>query len=110
MAIALVDGMSEPWQPDQYHDTYREDVLALVKKKVKARQTRTITPPAATAPATPSSNVVDLVALLQQSLGKRPNPALLAQDDGDGDDHSAPAKTAAAAKVKKPAARRKAAA
>jgi DNA end-binding protein Ku len=71
MAMALVDGMSEAWTPAQYHDSYREDVLALVDKKVKARQTRTITAPDTTARPAPSSNVVDLVALLQQSLGKK---------------------------------------
>lgn len=72
MALSLVEGMSEAWQPQQYHDSYREDVLALVKKKIKAKQTKTITAPAADSeePA-PASNVVDLVALLQQSLGKK---------------------------------------
>jgi DNA end-binding protein Ku len=70
MAASLVDGMSEPWQPDQYRDTYRDDVLALVQKKVKARQTKTITAPGPEEPAdTETSNVIDLVALLQQSLG-----------------------------------------
>ncbi|MBB5368812.1 MULTISPECIES: Ku protein [unclassified Janthinobacterium] len=71
MALSLVEGMSETWQPGQYHDSYREDVLALVKKKIKAKQTKTITAPEADneEPA-PASNVVDLVALLQQSLGK----------------------------------------
>ena len=34
--------MSETWKPGQCHDSYREDVLALVKK---AKQTRTISPP-----------------------------------------------------------------
>jgi len=72
MALSLVEGMSEAWQPEQYHDSYREDVLALVKKKIKAKQTKTITAPEADSeePA-PASNVVDLVALLQQSLGKK---------------------------------------
>ena len=46
MALSLVEGMSETWEPTQYHDSYREDVLALVKKKIKAKQTKTITPPA----------------------------------------------------------------
>ena len=46
MALSLVEGMSETWEPAQYHDSYREDVLALVKKKIKAKQTKTITPPA----------------------------------------------------------------
>jgi DNA end-binding protein Ku len=71
MALSLVEGMSETWQPEQYHDSYREDVLALVKKKIKAKQTKTITPPAPEAEEERSSNVIDLVALLQQSLGKK---------------------------------------
>jgi len=71
MALSLVEGMSEPWEPAQYHDSYREDVLALVKKKIKARQTKTITPPAPEPEEEQDSNVIDLVALLQQSLGKK---------------------------------------
>jgi DNA end-binding protein Ku len=72
MALSLVEGMSEAWKPEQYKDTYKDDVLALVKKKVKAGQTKTITAPEPEAKAAKSSNVVDLVALLQDSLGKKP--------------------------------------
>lgn len=71
MALSLVEGMSEAWKPEQYHDSYREDVLALVKRKIKAKQTKTITPPAPEPEEERSSNVIDLVALLQQSLGKK---------------------------------------
>ncbi|WP_338679152.1 Ku protein [Janthinobacterium sp. TB1-E2] len=71
MALSLVEGMSEQWEPRQYHDSYREDVLALVKKKIKAKQTKTITPPAPEPEEEQGSNVIDLVALLQQSLGKK---------------------------------------
>ncbi|PHV14073.1 Ku protein [Janthinobacterium sp. BJB303] len=70
MALSLVEGMSEAWEPEQYHDSYREDVLALVKKKIKARQTKTITAAAPAPEEECGSNVIDLVALLQQSLGK----------------------------------------
>jgi len=76
MALSLVEGMSEAWQPGQYRDTYRDDVLALVKKKIKAKQTKTITAPEPETDDKPeSSNVIDLVALLQQSLGKKAPPA-----------------------------------
>ncbi|WP_402718709.1 Ku protein [Janthinobacterium rivuli] len=97
MALSLVEGMSEAWEPGQYHDSYREDVLALVKKKIKAKQTKTITPPAPEPAEEQDSNVIDLVALLQQSLGKKAPAA-------------APRKRAAASTARKPApARRKAA-
>ncbi|OEZ91228.1 hypothetical protein JAB9_49440 [Janthinobacterium sp. HH107] len=75
MALSLVEGMSEAWEPEQYHDSYREDVLALVKKKIKAKQTKTITPPAPEPEEEHASNVIDLVALLQQSLGKKASAA-----------------------------------
>jgi DNA end-binding protein Ku len=99
MALSLVEGMSEAWKPEQYHDTYKDDVLALVKKKVKAGQTKTITAAEPEAKAPKSSNVVDLVALLQDSLGKRPGKTAA----------KTPAKTASAT-VRKPAAARKPAA
>ena len=91
MAMSLVEGMSDTWQAAQYHDSYRADVLALVKKKIKAKQTRTITPPAPEAEEERSDNVIDLVALLQQSLGKRA-PAAPPRKRASG---AAPRKTAA---------------
>ena len=112
MAMALVEGMSEDWKPEQYHDSYREDVLALVEKKVKAKQTKTITMPDKEKPSTSSGNVIDLVSLLQQSLGKKPaakgkTKAANDEDEEDEEDEvpakpapkrKAPAKTTAAAK------------
>ncbi len=84
MAKALVEGMSEKWKPQQYHDTYREDVMALIKKKVKANQTKTITKPEPEKQKPAKSNVIDLVSLLQASLGKK--PAAASADDDDDDD------------------------
>jgi len=124
MALSLVEGMSEEWKPEQYHDTYKDDVLALVKKKVKAGQTKTITAAEPEAKAPKSSNVVDLVALLQSSLGKRPGKAAAkpaAADEVDDDKPAAkpaaksaakpkPKAGTAAAPARKPAARKPAAA
>ena len=71
MALTLVDGMSEQWDPSQYHDAYRNDVLAMIDQKVKAHQTKTITPPQQDAPAAGSAKIVDLMALLKQSLAAK---------------------------------------
>jgi DNA end-binding protein Ku len=96
MAMALVEGMSEEWKPEQYHDTYREDVIALVEKKVKAKETKTITMPGKEEARPRSSNVVDLVALLQQSIGKKPGKAaaapVSAEPDEDDDEPPPPRK------------------
>jgi len=86
MAMALVEGMSEDWKPDQYHDTYREDVMALVEKKVKAKQTKTITMPGKEKTHETAGNVIDLVSLLQQSLGKKPAGKSKAANDEDEDE------------------------
>jgi DNA end-binding protein Ku len=91
MAKALVEGMSEKWKPQQYHDTYREDIMALIKKKIAANQTKTITEPEPEEDKPAKSNVIDLVALLQASLGKK--PAKAAADDDDGDDDPPPRKS-----------------
>ncbi|MEO7497913.1 MAG: Ku protein [Massilia sp.] len=85
MAMALVEGMSEEWKPDQYHDTYREDILALVEKKIKAKETKTITMSGPEKERAKSSNVIDLVSLLQQSIGKKPGKAAPAEEDDDED-------------------------
>lgn len=121
MALSLVEGMSEQWKPEQYHDTYKDDVLALVKKKVKAGQTKTITAAEPEDKPAKASNVVDLVALLQDSLGKRPAKAGAKAKGGDSEEKApAPRRKATAAKktpaaaaraksAAKPAASRKAA-
>ena len=128
MAMALVEGMSEEWKPEQYHDTYRKDVMTLVEKKVEAKQTKTITMPGKEKSPASSSNVIDLVALLQQSLGKKPAAKSTAANDDDdaGEAESeetdakpapkrkpaskaAPAKTSKAAPAKAAPARRKSA-
>jgi DNA end-binding protein Ku len=83
MAKALVEGMSEKWKPQQYHDTYREDVLALIKKKVAANQTKTLTEPEPEEEKPAKTNVIDLVSLLQASLGKKPAQAAADDDDDD---------------------------
>ncbi len=68
MALALVEGMAAPWRPQQYHDTYRDDLMALVDEKVKAGKTHTITRPSHAEREPGADNVIDLVELLQRSL------------------------------------------
>ncbi len=113
MAMALVEGMSEEWKPEQYHDSYREDVMALVEKKIKAKETKTITMPGKEKAPASAGNVIDLVALLQQSLGKKPaGKTKAANDDDEEEDKPAPKRKApakaAATKAKAPVKRKSA--
>jgi DNA end-binding protein Ku len=76
MALKLVEEMSDAWHPEAFHDTYREDLMARIQQKVKENRQHEITAPARTAEKAPRADVIDLVQLLEQSLGrKRPTAA-----------------------------------
>ncbi|RQT07333.1 Ku protein [Burkholderia contaminans] len=67
MAKKLIDDMSGSWTPDEYHDTFRDDILELVERKVRAGRVEEIEDrPAQTART--ATNVVDLTELLKRSL------------------------------------------
>ncbi|HEV8129561.1 MAG TPA: Ku protein [Candidatus Eisenbacteria bacterium] len=69
MAEQLIDGMTGRWDPDKFKDEYRDDIMALVRKKVRSNQTHTILEPEpGEKPAAPRKEVVDLMPLLKRSL------------------------------------------
>ncbi len=65
MAQTLIESMSVPWEPEKYKDEYREAVMELIESK--ARDEEIATPPA---PKARTTNVVDLVKVLQDSLNR----------------------------------------
>lgn len=65
MAIELIEGMSSSWNPSQYNDTYMDDVLRLIDKKVNQGEVQEIEE--AQGP-TPTGAVLDLLPLLQKSI------------------------------------------
>ncbi|MCB5186756.1 Ku protein [Methylobacillus caricis] len=71
MALSLVKDMSEAWDPSQYEDNFKKDILTLVKKKVKAKQTHVLTEPDEEPVETKTTNVVDLMQLLKASIGDK---------------------------------------
>ncbi len=111
MALTLVDSMSTDWNPDEFHDTYRDDVMAMIRQKIKKNQTHEVAEPGdAPAARRSGSNVVDLMALLKKSLdgkGGKPDAGADGKTAGksalkaaDGASHKrAPAKKAAAKTV-----------
>ena len=67
MAEQLVDAMAGDWQPDLFHDEFREKLMALVEEKARAGGLRTVAPlPGEDVPA--SAEVIDLTELLRRSL------------------------------------------
>jgi DNA end-binding protein Ku len=70
MAQRLVADMTEQWDPDQYHDTFKDNVMALVERKLKDGKLEAV---AAEPEAEDSgADVIDLTELLRRSLsGKK---------------------------------------
>lgn len=71
LALRLIEDMEEKWEPGQYKDTYREDLLKRIEEKVKAGQTEELTAPAKEKAAA-GAEVIDLMALLRKSVAGKP--------------------------------------
>jgi DNA end-binding protein Ku len=68
MAERLVDEMTEDWEPEKYHDEYRDELLAFIKKRGRAGQL-TSAPETEEKPAKRKrAEVIDIAGLLQRSL------------------------------------------
>jgi DNA end-binding protein Ku len=109
MAASLIDTMTEDFDPDQYHDDYREALEALIQAKIEGNDL--VRPAGVIAP--PASQPADLTEILRASVAalksERDKPGGTGTSDGsaepDGEAASggrarsrARAKTGAAAK------------
>lgn len=88
MARKLIDDMSNTWDPADYHDTFHDEILALIDRKVREGKTNEVEPVEAPAPQRRSADIVDLSELLKRSLGRRrsgeaANDGARHNDDGD---------------------------
>ena len=91
MAKKLVDEMTEQWKPERYRDTYHEDLMKLIDKRIKAGETEVITEPEADdAEAKPAKGeVIDLMALLKRSVqAKGQSPSRMKSSSKKQEQHS----------------------
>jgi DNA end-binding protein Ku len=100
MARQLVASLEADFEPDKYHDSYREELLSLIDKKAAGEEI--VERPAAEEPG----KVLDLMAALEASLARSK-----AAGGGDAEVAAAPARRAPAKKAvaKKTPAKKKAA-
>lgn len=89
MAKALVEQMTEKWDPTRYTDDYTSALMKMIKEKIEHGD-RAAPPPTK---ARRQTNVIDLAAVLQQSLNEA----------GGGTRKKTAAKTGARKKTKKAA-------
>ena len=67
MAKTLISQMTQQWKPEKYTDDYKSALMNLIEKKIKSGGR---SPKGSKTKTTPPSNVIDLMALLQDSLGE----------------------------------------
>ncbi|PQV50857.1 Ku protein [Paraburkholderia sp. BL21I4N1] len=115
MAKKLIEDMSDAWDPSNYHDTFHDDIMALVDRKIRAGKTEEITEVETPRESRRSADILDLSDLLKRSLGRgKGKPPTggrrrAADDEDDDADDDADAEVSAPAR-KKPRATRGAAA
>lgn len=93
MAESLVESMAGDFEPDEYHDDYREALLALIDSKLEGGEGIAV-PAAAEAPDT--GQVVDLMAALRESVAR----SQAARGGGTGPTPDAAAQTAGTASAR----------
>ena len=104
MAKQLIDSMSGKWEPEGYHDEFRERLQAIIKKRIKSKGNLAKVVDEAPEHEEAATNVVDFMSLLQKSLdSKKRTPA----SKGEAKTKKPAKKSAAKAPAKK-AAKRKA--
>lgn len=68
-AKVLVDEMSAKWNPDQYENTYQDELLKYIKKKIKSGDVKKVSEEEGKDKIKKiDTNVIDLMPFLQQSL------------------------------------------
>jgi DNA end-binding protein Ku len=66
LARSLIEQLSSDWDPEQYKDDYRENLMRVIRSKMKGT-----TPRLKSSDAEAPDNVVDLMARLRESLAQR---------------------------------------
>jgi DNA end-binding protein Ku len=99
MAAQLIESLAADFEPDKFHDTYREAVLELIEKKASGEEI--IAPAAEEEPA----KVVDLMAALEASVAaakdaRKRHPTGRDGDGAEADGEAAAPKRARATKKK----------
>jgi DNA end-binding protein Ku len=92
LAKSLIDNLAEDFQPEKYHDTYRDNLMKMIEAKIEGRKV-VETPAAHVAP------VIDIMEALKKSLAEKKKPPKVATAAaGTEEEQEAVAEEAPAAK------------
>lgn len=102
MAEMLIDGMTAEWDPSKYKDTYRDDLMALIEKKIESGQTEVLDETPVETDDEEPRGVIDIMALLKKSVEATKAGGKAKDADEDEEDDEAPAAKKSAKGTKKP--------
>jgi len=88
--------MTSEWDPEKYTDSYRDDLMALIRKKIESGQTEVLDETPVEEP-TPRGDVIDIMALLKKSVEATQRGRIAADtasNASDDEDEEAPEKPA----------------
>lgn len=68
LAKTLVENLAAEWDPDKYRDDYQENLMRVIKAKIKGKEAKLVTDERPR-----DSNVIDLMERLRASLGQSGN-------------------------------------
>jgi DNA end-binding protein Ku len=71
MAEKLVEGMVGHFEPEKYHDEYRDDLLGLIETRAKAGELNQVVEHAPKSKPRKTAQVIDLMELLQKSVSSK---------------------------------------
>lgn len=111
MGKQLIEDMSTSWQADLFTDSFKEQIMGLVKEKIDAGETESVSEPEVMEQPSSGAKILDLTELLRRSLGPGANRKGAAAGKSGADKKKAPSKAAASKKThSKPASAKSAAA
>jgi DNA end-binding protein Ku len=68
MAEQLVTEMSSKWDPDEFRDSFKDEIMKLVEQKAEKGEIQTVVRPEEAEEARTGAQILDLTELLQRSL------------------------------------------
>ena len=95
MARQLIEEMAAPWDADDFRDSFRAEIMRLVRQKAESGEVQSVEKVAPESGGKPGAEIIDLTELLKRSLQGAGSPGRAAAKDEDDDESSPQAKTSA---------------
>jgi DNA end-binding protein Ku len=94
MAKMLISSLEADFEPQKYHDTYRENLQKMIEAKIEGKKI-------VATPATHVAPVIDIMEALKKSLAEKRKPAQVATASAAAEEQESPAEAAPKKRARK---------